>query len=96
VYHINIEKLTILDKGGDAVNLPSAAPPTPSKRARDPAADSAFDDLSPSKKLTLLINLLFLPHCSLRITVLQRVLSYDQANSVLFKCELKWLKTKNW
>ncbi|KAJ7934237.1 hypothetical protein B0H13DRAFT_2305960 [Mycena leptocephala] len=49
-------KLTILDKGDGAAwnppppDLPSAAPSTPSKRARDPAVDSAFDDLSPSKK----------------------------------------------
>ncbi|KAF7372262.1 ATP-dependent DNA helicase [Mycena venus] len=56
VYHVNVEKLTILDKGDGAPwnppspDLPSAAPSTPSKRARDPAVDSAFDDLSPSKR----------------------------------------------
>ncbi|KAJ6603088.1 hypothetical protein B0H10DRAFT_2229932 [Mycena sp. CBHHK59/15] len=56
VYHVNVEKLTILDKGDGAPwnppspSLPSAVPTTPSKRARDPAVDSAFDNLSPSKK----------------------------------------------
>ncbi|KAJ7857944.1 hypothetical protein B0H14DRAFT_2578114 [Mycena olivaceomarginata] len=53
VYHVNVEKLAILDKGDGAPwnppspDLPSVAPSTPSKRARDPAVDSAFDDLSP-------------------------------------------------
>jgi hypothetical protein len=53
VYHVNVEKLTILDKGDGAPwnppspDLPSVAPSTPSKRVRDPAVDSAFDDLSP-------------------------------------------------
>ncbi|KAJ7866004.1 hypothetical protein B0H14DRAFT_3133234 [Mycena olivaceomarginata] len=56
VYHVNVEKLTILDKGDGAPwnppppELASAVPSTPSKRARDPAVDSAFDGLSPSKK----------------------------------------------
>ncbi|KAJ7841933.1 hypothetical protein B0H14DRAFT_3869057 [Mycena olivaceomarginata] len=58
VYHVNVKKLivTILDKGDGAPwnppppELASAVPSTPSKRARDPAVDSAFDGLSPSKK----------------------------------------------
>ncbi|KAJ7336979.1 hypothetical protein DFH08DRAFT_813275 [Mycena albidolilacea] len=56
VYHVNVEKLTILDKGdGSPWNppspgLPSATPSTPSKQACDPTVDSAFDGLSPSQK----------------------------------------------
>ncbi|KAJ7826790.1 hypothetical protein B0H14DRAFT_2595642 [Mycena olivaceomarginata] len=56
VYHVNVEKLTILDKGDGALwnppspGLPSATPLTPSKRACDPAVNSAFDSLFPSKK----------------------------------------------
>ncbi|KAJ7321292.1 hypothetical protein DFH08DRAFT_818660 [Mycena albidolilacea] len=56
VYHVNVQKATILDKGDGAPwnppspDLPSAVPSTPSKRARDPAVESAFDDLSSSKK----------------------------------------------
>ncbi|KAJ7307886.1 hypothetical protein DFH08DRAFT_823969 [Mycena albidolilacea] len=56
VYHVNVEKLTILDKGDGAPwnppspGLPSATPPMPSKRACDPAVNSAFDGLFPSKK----------------------------------------------
>ncbi|KAJ6592152.1 hypothetical protein DFH09DRAFT_1073220 [Mycena vulgaris] len=42
VYHVNVKKLTILDKGDGgpwnppSPDLPSAAPSAPSKRARDP------------------------------------------------------------
>ncbi|KAJ7330809.1 hypothetical protein DFH08DRAFT_814896 [Mycena albidolilacea] len=56
VYHVNVEKLTVLDKGDGAPwnpsspGLPSATPSTPSKRACDPAINSAFDGLFPSKK----------------------------------------------
>ncbi|KAJ6570780.1 hypothetical protein B0H10DRAFT_1964510 [Mycena sp. CBHHK59/15] len=58
IYHINVEKLTILDPGyGPAwtpaiPTLPTNAPSTPkTKRARerDAAVDDAFDNLSPSK-----------------------------------------------
>ncbi|KAJ7939736.1 hypothetical protein B0H13DRAFT_2300437 [Mycena leptocephala] len=55
IYHVNVEKLTILDPGYSAAwrpaipTLPTTAPATPkSKRVRDrdTAVDSAFDDLS--------------------------------------------------
>ncbi|KAJ7070331.1 hypothetical protein B0H15DRAFT_957720 [Mycena belliarum] len=60
IYHINVDKLTILDKGNGPVWNPpvpalpgtvQSAPATPKgKRVRDPTVDSAFDNLSPSKK----------------------------------------------
>jgi hypothetical protein len=56
VYDINVEGITILDKGDGAPwnppppELASAIPSTSSKRARDPAVNSTFDSLSPSKK----------------------------------------------
>ncbi|KAJ7758070.1 hypothetical protein B0H14DRAFT_2634789 [Mycena olivaceomarginata] len=56
VSHVNVQKATILDKGDGgpwnppSPDLPSAVPSTPSKRARDPAVENAFDDLSSSKK----------------------------------------------
>ncbi|KAJ7846157.1 hypothetical protein B0H13DRAFT_2363178 [Mycena leptocephala] len=56
ICHVNVEKLTILDKGdGGTWNppvpvLPNSAPASPVKRPCDPNVDSAFDNLSPSKK----------------------------------------------
>ncbi|KAJ7929496.1 hypothetical protein B0H13DRAFT_1859708 [Mycena leptocephala] len=59
IYHLNVEKLTILDPGNDPdwdpeiPTLPGTAPSTPSTsriRQREAAVDDAFDDASPSKK----------------------------------------------
>ncbi|KAJ7828156.1 hypothetical protein B0H14DRAFT_3466534 [Mycena olivaceomarginata] len=63
IYHVNVEKLTILDPGYGAAwrpaipTLPTNAPATPkSKRVqdRDTAVDSAFDDLSLRSNLSRL------------------------------------------
>ncbi|KAJ6458904.1 hypothetical protein DFH09DRAFT_1115338 [Mycena vulgaris] len=59
IYHVNVDKLTILDKGnGKTWDLPVPGlpekvqtPTTPrTRRARDPAVDSSFDNLSASRK----------------------------------------------
>ncbi|KAJ7475565.1 hypothetical protein B0H11DRAFT_2194937 [Mycena galericulata] len=58
IYHINVDKLTILDSGYGAAWAPEiptlpSAPSTPrAKRAREPdaAVDNAFDNLSPTKR----------------------------------------------
>ncbi|KAF7358072.1 hypothetical protein MVEN_00855000 [Mycena venus] len=59
IYHVNVEKLTILDPGNgpawdpEIPTLPGTAPSTPSTsriRQRDAAVDDAFDDASPSKR----------------------------------------------
>ncbi|KAJ6622414.1 hypothetical protein B0H10DRAFT_1944591 [Mycena sp. CBHHK59/15] len=59
IYHVNVEKLTILDSGNgpawdpEIPTLPGSAPSTPSTsriRQRDAAVDDAFEDASPSKK----------------------------------------------
>jgi hypothetical protein len=68
MYHVNVERLTLLDKG-DGAPWTFSQPPfcwiiDTSKRARDPAVDSAFDDLPRPKMLILLRNLLLLPHAS--------------------------------
>ncbi|KAJ7196403.1 hypothetical protein GGX14DRAFT_403352 [Mycena pura] len=50
IYHINVEKLSILDPGfGPAWNAP-ATPKGKRGRPRDAGVDSAFDELSPSKR----------------------------------------------
>ncbi|KAJ7208403.1 hypothetical protein C8J57DRAFT_1540697 [Mycena rebaudengoi] len=59
IYHVNVDKLTILDKGDGKTWDPSVpvllekvqTPTMPrTKRARDPAVDRSFNNLSPSKK----------------------------------------------